>query len=113
MAKLPNGSKAVVPVEKFTEYLLNPDHPTGRHKARVFKAALGLTLENAEFLRERAQQIAVTGDAERQEPTPFGERYVIDFEMTTESGTANVRTAWIIRHGEDFPRLTSCYVLEE
>ena len=55
MAKLPNRNNAVVSLEKFTEYLLNPEHPTGRHKARVFKAALGLTLENAEFLRNTAQ----------------------------------------------------------
>jgi len=24
---------------------------------------------------------------------------------------ATVRSLWIIRHGEDFPRFTSCYVL--
>jgi len=23
----------------------------------------------------------------------------------------NVLTAWIMRHGEDFPRLTTCYML--
>ena len=113
MAKLPNGNNAVVSIEKFTEYRLNPEHPTGRHKARVFKAALGITLENAEFLREITQRLAITGEAEPQESIPYGERYVIDFELTTKSGTAAVRTAWIVRHGDDFPRLTSCYVLEE
>jgi hypothetical protein len=113
MAKLPNGNNAVVSIEKFTEYLLNPEHPTGRHKARVFKAALGLTLENAEFLRDIVQQIAMTGEADHQEPTSYGERYVIDFELATERGTARVRTAWIVHHGEDFPHLTTCYVLEE
>ena len=113
MTKLPNGNQAWIPVEKFTEYLLNPEHPTGRHKARVFKAALGLTVEDAEFLRHAAHSAAITRDAVRQQPTEYGERYVIDFEMTTERGTAKVRTAWIIREGEDFPRLTSCFVLEE
>jgi hypothetical protein len=38
---------------------------------------------------------------------------VIDFELTTDMGTAMVRTAWIVRKGEDFPRLTSCYVMKE
>jgi hypothetical protein len=90
-------------LEKFTEYLLNPEHPTGRHKARVFKAALGLTLENAEFLRDSAKQIAITGNARQQEASPYGERYVIDFELATQNGTARVRTAWLIRNGEDFP----------
>jgi hypothetical protein len=72
----------------------------------VFKAALGLTIEDAEFLRNTAQSIAATSDAVRQQPTEYGERYVTDFEMTTDSGTAKVRTAWMIREGEDFPRLT-------
>jgi hypothetical protein len=36
---------------------------------------------------------------------------VLDFEMRTAVGTATVRSGWIVRHGEDFPRLTSCYVV--
>jgi hypothetical protein len=112
MSKLPNGDKAFVPLEKFTEYSLNPAHPGGRHKARVFKAALGITLENAGFLQKTVQLIAVTHDVVQQETTPYGERYV-DFELTTDTGTATVRSAWIVRKDEDIPRLTSCYVLKE
>ncbi len=112
MAKLPNGDKAVVPLEKLVGYSLNPEHTTGKHKARVFKAALGLTLDDAPFLREKLLDIASTHEAAPQEPTPYGERYVIDFELTTTAGTAFVRSAWIVRKDEDFPRLTSCYVIE-
>lgn len=113
MAKLPNGEQAIVPLEKFTEYALNPEHPTGRHKARVFNAVLGLTLDDAPFLQATVQHIAETGDAVPQEPTPYGQRYVIDFELTTDSGTGIVRTAWLIRNDEDVPRLTTCYVIED
>lgn len=113
MAKLPNGERAVIPLEKLTEYSLNPEHPTGRHKARVFRAALGLTLKDADFLREEVHLAARTGEAVASTPTEYGERYVIDFVMTTDSGSATVRTSWMIRKDEDFPRLTSCYVLEE
>ena len=113
MAKLPNGDKAVVPLEKFTEYALNPEHPSGRHKARVFKAALGLTFEDAAFLQETVKKLASTHDATPQEPSAYGERYVIDFTLTTDSGTATVRSAWMVRKTEDFPRLTSCYVIED
>ncbi len=35
----------------------------------------------------------------------------MDFDMENEDKTATVRTSWIIRIDEDFPRLTSCYVL--
>ncbi|MBN2302844.1 MAG: hypothetical protein JXQ72_00105 [Anaerolineae bacterium] len=113
MAKLPNGDQAVVPLEKFTEYALNPAHPTGRYKARVFNAVLGLMLGDAAFLQETVQRIAETEDAVPQEPTQYGQRYVIDFELTTDSGRAIVRTAWMIRKTEEVPRLTSCYVIED
>lgn len=112
MAKLPNGDQAIVPLEKLTDYSLNPEHTTGKHKARVFKAALGLTLDDAPFLRGELLDFVKTHEATPQEPTPYGDRYVIDFELTTTVGTATVRSAWIVRHSEDFPRLTSCYVIE-
>ena len=108
---IPNAQRAVVEIEKLVEYALNPDHPTGRHKARVFKAALGLTAEDSEMIRNRLLEVVQTHDAEKSEASPFGERYVIDFEVTTTKGSAVVRSAWIVRSDEDFPRLTSCYVL--
>ncbi len=41
----------------------------------------------------------------------FGKRYVLDFEVRGPKGPARVRSAWIIRDHEDFPRLATCYVL--
>ena len=108
--KLPNAEKAIVELEKFSEYVLNPDHPTGRHTARVFRSVLGLELNDAAFLQQTVREIARTHDAEAQSPTLYGQRYAIDFELTTVVGTATVRTAWIIRNEEGIPRLTSCYV---
>ena len=48
---LPNGERAVVELEKLTDYCLNPEHARGKHKARVFAAALGIDIANAELLR--------------------------------------------------------------
>jgi hypothetical protein len=39
---LPHAERAVVPREKLEGYLLNLGHEVGRHKARVFGAALGM-----------------------------------------------------------------------
>ncbi|WP_368356704.1 DUF6883 domain-containing protein [Acidithiobacillus thiooxidans] len=39
-----------------------------------------------------------------------GKRYQVDFVMQHQGKSAIVRTGWIIRTGEDVPRLTSCYV---
>lgn len=95
---------------KLQEYCLSPTHPRGRHKARVFAAVLGLTADDAELLRDALLQAARTEDATPTEQDTFGQRYVIDFQMQGSPGAAIVRSAWIVRTGEQFPRLTSCYV---
>ena len=32
---LPNGDRAIIPIEKLLDYCLNPEHSKGKHKARV------------------------------------------------------------------------------
>jgi len=96
---------------KLSDYCLNEQHPRGRHKARVFASALGFTLDDAQFLRQALLRAAVEGDAREGERDEYGRRYVVDWEMSGPRGRATVRSSGIIKHGEDFPRLTSCYVL--
>jgi hypothetical protein len=48
--KLPNGINAVVDIVKLRDYCLNSRHPEGRHKARMFRATLGMEREDAEEL---------------------------------------------------------------
>lgn len=43
----------------------------------------------------------------------YGQRYALDFPVQGAGGVAMVRSLWIIRHGENFPRFTSCYVLSK
>ncbi len=108
--RLPNDERAVVKLEKLTEYSLNPAHDKGGHKARVFAAALGLTIQDAEWLRAELLRIAREGDATLTKTSMFGAHYVIDALITHGEQSAVVRTAWIVDAGSDFPRLTSCYV---
>jgi hypothetical protein len=49
--KLPNGDRAVVEDAKLLDYCLSTAHPHGKHKARLFPAALGFTAANADLLR--------------------------------------------------------------
>ena len=109
--RLPHGEKAVVEVGKLRDYCLNPQHHRGRHKARVFARALGLTQADAELLRDALLIAATEADATPGERDEYGQRYVLDFPMSGPSGRATVRSNWIILEGETFPRLTSCYVL--
>jgi hypothetical protein len=111
MAKLPNPENAIVEVRKLRVYCLSPDHPRGRHKARVFASALGLTADDAEEVRQALLSAALTEDAAPTEEDEYGKRYVLDFEMKTVAGTATVRSGWIVRRGENVPRFTSCFVL--
>jgi hypothetical protein len=104
---LPNGDRAVVDVAKLRDYCLSPDHLRGQHKARVFATALGLTADDADALLD----VARVGAAVISDQDQYGQRYVVDFTMERGGRHAIVRCAWIVRSGEDFPRLTSCYVL--
>jgi len=111
--RLPNGENAIVDIRKLTKYCLNPDDPRGRHKARVFASALGIISANADELREQLLRVARTTESTvAGEIDGYGQRYVIDFEWSTLTGTATVRSTWIVLNNEDTPRLTSCYVLK-
>jgi hypothetical protein len=109
--KLPSANRAVVEIEKLRDYCLNVNHPRGRHKARVFATALGITAGDSEELRQAILSAVTTEEATPTEHDEYGQRYVVDFTMARQGRQADIRTAWIVRSGEDAPRLTSCYVL--
>jgi hypothetical protein len=109
--KLPGGERAVVEIAKLRDYCLNPSHSRGRHKARIFAAVLGLTQADAEFLRQELLRAAREVTATEGDADEYGDRYVVDFELTRNERRAAVRSGWIIRRGEGFPRLTSCFIL--
>lgn len=97
-------------MRKLTDYCLNPDSPRGRHKARAFAAALGLTAAEAPKLRAKLLEIARAGEAKLGERDAYGQRYTMDFTMVTAAGRATVRSGWIVVRGKREPRLTTCYV---
>ena len=109
--KLPNGGDAIVDLVKLRDYCLNPSHIRGRHKARIFASALGLTQADADFVRERLLNAAKTEDAVESDSDDYGQRYIVDFTLVRGERQAHVRSAWIVLRGEHLPRLTSCYVL--
>jgi len=109
--KLPNGERADLGT-KIEEYVLNPSHWEGRHKARVFESVLGITLSNQNVLRQAILAAAANSDqAEAVGDNGHGIVYLLRFPLVTAHRTAMILTAWIILHGEDFPRLVTCYIL--
>ena len=62
--KLPNADRAIVEIEKLRDYCLSSSHPRGRHEARVFINALGITADDAQELTQ-AILYAVTTESTR------------------------------------------------
>lgn len=89
---LPDADRAEVDLRKLSEYCLSPEHPVGKHKAAVFRAALGLTAADAPLLREWILQAAADGLAVFERADEFGDRYRLDFEAATPSGRALIRS---------------------
>ena len=109
--KLPNAEHAIVEIAKLRDYSLDATHEEGKHKARVFAAALGLGSQDADWLRESLLDAARRHECVRGRNTAFGQRYVLDFPLTHAELTAPVRSVWNVRPGESLPRLITCYVL--
>ncbi len=110
---LPGADRAVVDVEKLRNYCLNPAHPRGRHKARVFASALLLLQTDADWLKAQLLEAALTMNAVEVKDDEYGTRFTLDFNCTKETLKACVRSGWIVRLGENFPRLTTCFVISE
>lgn len=102
-----------VDVAKLRDYCLSDAHPRGRHKARVFRLRLGLTGGDADLLRGALLDAARVHQNNlcATDADEYGQRYLLDFEMTTATGTAIVRSAWIAVADMNLLRFISCYVL--
>jgi len=108
---IPNAENVVVDIRKLHNYCLNPQHDNGKHKARLFLSILGMTDENAEELRQIILEVVKTHEAVLGRRDEFGQRYTIDFTLEWQNRSTTVRSGWIIEHGSDTPRLTTCYPL--
>ena len=108
---LPFAERAFADESKFLDYCLNTEHPYGKHKARVFRSALNITAINWEILRDAVVTAVLLNPASYEGRNGYGDVHVVDFDMVNTTQHATVRTSWIIQDGENFPRLTSCYVI--
>lgn len=111
--KIPNAENAFIDIRKLRDYALDSEHRVGRHKARLFAALFDMNTDDAEGLRDILLQVVKTHDAIVGVSDEHGQRYRIDFTLTWHGSEATIRSAWNIRSDEDFPRLVTCYPLEE
>jgi hypothetical protein len=107
--KLPNGNHAVISMEKLRGYCLNPEHPSGKHKARVFASALEITAKSAENLRELIARAAIEGEVIQQESTEFGRLFKVDWALPNDDQVI-LRTLWEVTLDYPQPRLVSAFI---
>lgn len=107
--KLPRYPEAVIPIEKLTQYALNPEKDT--NKAEAFQLALGYTKENVNELIQQIYDRLPDYPAKEKPDNGWGKRYEVKMDLTGPNGkTAKVITAWIDDKNTGEMRLTSVYV---
>ena len=108
---LPNYQNATIDPNKIYGYALNPNHPVGGHKARVFESALGFNQSNgSQLISEVKAKLPIT-QAMHKGSNKHGNLFQVDMNITGLNGnTVIVRTGWIIDFGSITPRLTTIYI---
>lgn len=101
----------MVDIRKLCDYCLNLEHDDGKHKARLFSSILGITVDDAEELRQILLRVVKTGEVRLGRKDGFGQRYTLDFAIEWQNRSATLRSGWIIEHGSKIPKLTTCYPL--
>lgn len=109
--RIPNAEDAVVDIRKLRDYCLNLEHDDGKHKARLFSSILGMTADNAEELGQLLLEVIKTHEARLGRQDEFGQRYTLDFMIEWQNRSVILRSGWIIEHGSEIPKLTTCYPL--
>ena len=110
--KLPNIELAEVPRQKIESYLLSLTHRDGRHKATFF-LGFGFRVDSWEELATAILNHARSHDVVKEEPSPFGLRYVIEGALESpDNRHPRVRSVWFIETGQTVPRFVTAYPLK-
>lgn len=96
---------AVIDAAKVRDYLLSEAHPVGRFKAEFFKA-LGFRQDRWQELERALRVHAEQHEAGAVGRSEYGTKYEeVGPLVGPEGRTAEVLVAWIVRTGENVPRL--------
>ena len=109
--KLPDGANCFIEPRKLLDYAINFEHDDGKHKAALFRDLLGITTDTVDRLVGALRIAAAEGEATVGRSDRYGQRYQIDFNFSGLTGSAVVRSVWIVGERETVPRLVTCYIL--
>jgi hypothetical protein len=108
--KIPNAKNAQLDLKKLQSYSLDLHHTRGGDKARVFRAALGIDSSHAVWLRDIILEALPNAPSKATLQDGYGMRYSAEITVTRQNRTVVIKTGWIIRYNEDFPRFISAWV---
>lgn len=107
---LPNHSEAYGINEKLTAYSLNPEHETGKNKAKVFQSALGFNGDNTATLEREIRKGVAAYKAYGIGDRGYGNKYSVVMLISGPKGKQPIKTGWIYNKGIDSPRMVTAYV---
>ena len=103
---LPNAISASTAQSKLQGYLLNSNHPRGKHKARVLNSVLGYHYENWETLSDKIFDAVQRADVVDIKKTEHGVKYITPITVVGEKGKSMVlEVVWQIDNNSKVPRL--------
>lgn len=113
-----NVDKARFLPKKLTAYSMNPDHPTGKHKARLWKASIGATAKDAADIEKQVMGQLAQMEAEPEgRPNERGIKFNVSVRVKGPNGkTVDAITGWIYERSRDgktiatHPRLVTIYI---
>ena len=112
---LPRAEDAYNIREKLASYVLNLDHSVGGPKARLLGLLLDIQPSDVDYLHTAIAVGAMLHPivAVRLNP-PWGVNVNVLVPVrglrARSDRTANIRTAWALRHAEDCPRLVTAFI---
>ncbi|WP_188258733.1 DUF6883 domain-containing protein, partial [Pseudomonas sp. PSB18] len=104
------ANRAIIDPRKLTDYALNPDHPVGGNKARVFESVLGFTKDNSDLLMKQLREGIMSNTPTPGKVDQYGARFTVDIPVTGPAGNGVVRSGWIYKSGSNVPELTTIFV---
>ena len=108
MPLIPNYRLAYCEANKVRDFILTPEHDDNKGRAVVF-FALGYNKAHWEALaNDLCSQLLPHVDAV-EVPDIYGRRFIVEGPLEGPSGTAIVRTVWLVDIGQDAPRLVTAY----
>jgi len=90
---IPNCEKAIISEEKIFGYCLNPEHPVGKYKAKVFDSLLNINQNNGYILIEALSNAVKTGNALFEKETEHGRYFLLDFNLKNNKKSCLIRSA--------------------